>query len=59
MAYIKVEKLNNIVKNYPKTLEWMRHKASWEHMTLGAVLNNYEQYIDELMSEETTEVAHD
>jgi hypothetical protein len=30
----------------------MQHKASWEGMCMGAVLDNYEKHIDELMGEE-------
>ena len=49
---VNVKKLNTIRDHYPNTWEWMQHKARWEHMCMGAVLNNYERYIDELMSEE-------
>lgn len=49
---VNVEKLNTIRDHYPNTWEWMRHKANWEHMCMGAVLNNYEKYIDELMDKE-------
>lgn len=52
MATVNVKKLNKIRDEYPKTFEWMQHKASWEHITLGAVLNGYEDYIDELMQQE-------
>lgn len=52
MATVNVKKLHKIRDNYPNTWEWMRHKASWEHMCMGAVLNHYEEYIDELMSAE-------
>lgn len=41
-----------LLNKYPKTLEWVRHKAIWEHITLGAVLNGYESYIEELMQQE-------
>ena len=41
-----------LLDKYPKTLEWVRHKAIWEHITLGAVLNGYESYIEELMQQE-------
>lgn len=50
--FINIKKLSIIRDNYPNTWEWMQHKASWEHMCIGAVLNNYEQYIDELMNTE-------
>lgn len=46
------KKLNKIRDNYPDTWEWMKHKASWEHMCLGAVLNSYEDYIDVMMEKE-------
>ena len=49
MAIVNTKKLNNIRDNYPKTWEWMRHKASWEHMCMGAVLDSYEKHIDEMM----------
>lgn len=49
---VNVEKLNNIRENYPNTWEWMKRKASSEHMCMGAVLNYYEEYVDELMSKE-------
>lgn len=52
MATVNVKKLNKIRDEYPKTFEWMQHKASWEHITLGAVLNGYEDYIDELTQQE-------
>lgn len=52
MATVNVKKLNKIIKDYPKTFEWMQHKASWEHITLGAVLNGYEEYVNELMDKE-------
>lgn len=49
---VDIKKLSIIRDNYPKTWEQMQHKASWEHMCIGAVLNNYAEYIDELMSNE-------
>lgn len=49
---VNVKKLHKIRDNYPNTWEWMKCKASLEHMCMGAVLNNYERYIDELMEEE-------
>ena len=52
MATIDWDKFNKIRNEYPKTFEGMQHKASWEHITLGAVLNGYEDYIDELMQQE-------
>lgn len=55
MAIVNTKKLNKIRDNYPNTWEWMRHKASWEHMCMGAVLDSYEKYIDELMEREIDE----
>lgn len=49
-SVVNVKKLNKIRDGYPNTWEWMRHKANWEHMCMGAVLDNYERYIDELIS---------
>ena len=51
-SVVNVKKLDKIRDNYPNTWDWMRHKANWEHMCMGAVLDNYERYIDELMEEE-------
>lgn len=52
MSVVNVKKLNKIRDNYPNIWEWMKHKANWEHMSLGAVLNDYEEYINELMNKE-------
>ena len=49
---VDVKKLNKIRDNYPNAWKWMQRKASWEHMCMGAVLNSYEKYIDELISKE-------
>ena len=49
---VNVEKLNFIQNNYPETYEWMKHKARWEHMFLGKVLNDYENSIDEMIKKE-------
>lgn len=51
-SIVNVEKLNKIRDIYPNTWAWMQHKASWECMCMGAVLDNYEKYIDELMNNE-------
>lgn len=45
-----------LLQKYPNTLEWVRHKARWEHITLGAVFNEYDSYIEELMRQEDAEV---
>ena len=55
MAIVNTKKLNKIRDNYPNTWEWMRHKASWEHMCMGAVLDSYEKHIDEMMEREIDE----
>ena len=52
---VNVKKLNKIRNNYPNIWEWMRHKASCEYMCIGAVLNRYEEYIDELLDKEDEE----
>lgn len=44
-----------LMNEYPKTLDWVRHKARWEQIPLGAVLNDYKDYIDELMIKEDAE----
>lgn len=43
---VNIKKLHKIRDDYPNTWEWMQCKASWEHMCMGAVLNNYERHID-------------
>ena len=43
------------MNEYPNTLDWVRHKARWEQIPLGAVLNDYKDYIDELMIKEDAE----
>jgi hypothetical protein len=50
-----MKKLDIIMKKYPKTFEWMQHKARWEHIVLGGILNDYEDYINELMKNEDAE----
>lgn len=52
VSVVNVKKLNKIRDNYPNTWEWMKHKANWEGMCMGAVLDNYEEYIDELVDKE-------
>lgn len=37
---------------YPETLEWVKHKANWEAMPVGAVCMEYRAHIEELMEEE-------
>ena len=49
---INMEKLNKIIKEYPKTYEWMRNMARKKWITLGAVLNQYEHLIDKMIYEE-------
>ena len=48
-----------LLEKYPKTLEWVRHKARWEHIPLGAVLNDYWTYIEESMQQEDLEAQED
>jgi hypothetical protein len=48
-----------LLEKYPKTLEWVRHKANWERIPLGAVLNGYKSHIEELMRQEDAEVQND
>lgn len=43
-------------EDYPKTWEWIRYKANWEHMCVGAVFNYYREYIEDLMQEEKNNV---
>lgn len=50
-----LDKYDLIYKDYPETFKWMQHKAGWEHMSLMAVLDGYESYIDELMEKESSE----
>jgi hypothetical protein len=52
---VNVEKLNKIRDCYPATWSWMQHKAKWECMCMGAVLNYYETHIDELMAQEASD----
>lgn len=53
---INAKEFNDLYKKmktkYPKTLEWVKHKASWEHITLSAVMVRYTGYIKELMAQE-------
>jgi hypothetical protein len=42
--------------NYPKTWEWVRHKANWEHMCVGAIFEHYDSTIKVLMEKEKTNV---
>ena len=41
---------------FPKTMEWVRHKANWEGMCVGAVCEYYRGTIEELMKEERKDV---
>ena len=38
--------------NYPKTYEWMKHKARWEHIPMGVVCMEHRDFIEQLMREE-------
>lgn len=55
MAIVNINNMSKIRENYPNTWEWVRHKAAWEHITVGSVLNDYEEYINELMDKEEKE----
>lgn len=35
--------------NYPKTWEWVRHKANWECMCIGAIFEHWCNHIKTLM----------
>jgi hypothetical protein len=55
MSVISEETISLIAivrENYPKTWEWVRHKANQEHMCVGAVFKYYYSHIEELMEEE-------
>jgi hypothetical protein len=55
MAVISNEalELHALVRdNYPKTYEWMKHKANWEHMCMGAVSEYYRKQIEAMIEEE-------
>ena len=38
--------------SYPKTWEWVKHKANWEGMCVGAICKYYDDHIKTLMEEE-------
>jgi uncharacterized membrane protein YoaK (UPF0700 family) len=42
--------------DFPKTWEWVRHKANWEGMCVGAVCTYYDDHIKTLMEEEKNNV---
>lgn len=48
----EIEKLDKIIKEYPKTFDWMKRQADCRFMSLSKVLHECEDYIDELMREE-------
>lgn len=37
---------------YPGTYDWVKHKAKWEGMPVGAVCMEYGDYIKELIRQE-------
>ncbi len=47
--FIKKEAL---VKKYPKVEEWVRHKQSWEHMSMVGIFEDYWKHILEMIEEE-------
>jgi hypothetical protein len=44
--------LNLVREDFPKTWDWMKHKANWEGMCMGAVCEYYSEHIKTLMEEE-------
>lgn len=47
--------IKEIKNNYPKTWDWIKHKCNWEQMVAIRVLNEYRDYVNELMGEENNE----
>jgi hypothetical protein len=43
-------------EDYPSTWEWVRHKANWEHMCVGAIFEHWGSHIKGLMEEEKSNV---
>lgn len=46
------ELFRKVRDHYPETYEWVRHKARWEGMPVGAVCMDYRDYIKEMMARE-------
>lgn len=47
-----LELWSKVRDHYPKTCEWVKHKANWECMPVGAVCMDYRSHIEELMASE-------
>lgn len=47
-----MELFQKVRDQYPDTHEWVKHKARWEGMPVGAVCMAYRDYIKELMRQE-------
>jgi hypothetical protein len=55
MGVISKETLDLIAvvrERYPKTWEWIRHKANLEHMCVGAIFKYWKSTIKAMMKEE-------
>lgn len=52
MAIVNEIALDNIRNNFPKTWERMQDKARWEKITMGAVMNQYPDMVQEYMKKE-------
>lgn len=56
LSYETLTKLyENIKRNYPDTLSWIKHKAAWEHIPLFSVIIDYHDHIKRLMKQEDSE----
>lgn len=44
--------LEKIKKDYPVTMEFLKDKASWEHMSIMAVLVGWGGHVKDVMKEE-------
>lgn len=47
---VDMEFITLVKDNYPEAWEWMKHKANWEHIPIGAVANDYKNYIEKLIN---------
>ena len=54
-----IDFISMVRAEYPKTYEWMRHKAKWEQIVLGAVAIEYKDYILALIEKEKAGVDID
>ena len=46
------ELLKKIKENYPVTLEHLKDKANWEHMSISAVLVGWGAHFKDIMKQE-------